>query len=183
MGPRARPSSATRCPAVARSWLSVLLLLCSALAGCGRSSTGHGDQELGFEELSDTAGLSRGAPILTALEPYRLVGGALRVRGRAELPDGTRLEIRIVNVTSGRILTRAQVTVQDRGFETAPLMGERGPFPPDLYRFELVAQFNPAWQPERVLRATDQGRALRGPGITRGSAGQPAFFLREERRL
>ena len=62
-------------------------------------------------------------------------------------------------------------------------MGSRGPLPVDLYRFDVLAHFNPAWQPEQVMRATHDGRSLRGPGITRGTGGQPAFFLREERRL
>jgi len=67
--------------------------------------------------------------------------------------------------------------------ETAPFMGERGPFPEDLYRFEVLAHFNQVWQPDHVLRATHGGRALRGPGMTRGAVGQPTFFLREEIRL
>ena len=62
-------------------------------------------------------------------------------------------------------------------------MSPRGPIPVDLYRFDVLAHFNSAWQPEDVLRATDGGRKLRGPGMTRGTAGQPSFVLHEERRL
>ena len=65
----------------------------------------------------------------------------------------------------------------------AEIEATRGPLPVDLYRFDVLAHFNPAWQPEQVMRATHDGRSLRGPGITRGTGGQPAFFLREERRL
>jgi len=55
--------------------------------------------------------------------------------------------------------------------------------PVDLYRFDVLAHFNSTWQPEKVLRATHDGRSRRAPGITRDPGGQPAFFLREERRL
>ena len=105
------------------------------------------------------------------------------MRGTASLPDGTRLQVSIVRVATGETVLVAQVTVEDGAFETAPLMGPRGPLPVDLYRFDVLAHFNPTWQPEPVLRATHDGRSLRGPGITRGTGGQPAFFLREERRL
>ena len=51
------------------------------LSGCGRRA--ERDAALSFEDLSDTTGLARGAPLLTAFEPYRLRGGAMRVRGSA----------------------------------------------------------------------------------------------------
>jgi len=149
--------------------------------GCSRRQAR--DSTLSFEDLSDTLGLSRGAPILTSFEPYRITGQALRVRGAANLPDGTRLQVSIVRVATGETVLVAQMTVEDRAFETAPLMGARGSLPVDFYRFDVLAHFNPTWQPEQVLRATHDGRSLRGPGITRGTGGQPAFFLREERRL
>ncbi len=159
--------------------LGVLLL--AAPAGCNRRPAR--DTALDFEELSDTTGLSRGEPILTSFEPYRITGQALRVRGTASLPDGARLQVSVVRVATGETVLVAQMTVEDKAFETAPLWGPRGPLPVDLYRFDLLAHFNSAWQPEQVLRATHDGRSLRGPGITRGTGGQPAFFLREERRL
>jgi len=166
-------------------WRACALLLAALLlvaaAGCGRGQSR--DSALSFEDLSDTAGLSHGAPILTSFEPYRITGQALRVRGTASLPDGARLQVSIVRVATGETVMIAQVTVQDRAFETGPLVGPRGPFPVDLYRFEVLAHFNAAWQPAQVLRATHEGRSLRGPGITRGTGGQAAFFLREERRL
>jgi len=150
-------------------------------SGCGRQQSR--DSRLTFEDLSDTAGLTRGAPLLTTLEPYRLGGGSLRIRGTARLPDGTRLQLTMVRVATHETVAVVQVIVQDKGFETAPLMGARGPLPADLYRFEVLAHFNTAWQTEKVMRATDDGRSLRGPGMIRGAAGQPVFFLREERRL
>jgi|WetSurMetagenome_2_1015567.scaffolds.fasta_scaffold762592_1 hypothetical protein len=156
-------------------------ILLAALAGCSRRQAG--DSALSFEDLSDTTGLSRGGPILTSFEPYRMTGQALRVRGTANLPDGTRLQISIVRVATGETILVAQMTVEDKAFETEPLMSSRGPLPVDLYRFDVLAHFNPVWQTEKVLRATHDGRSLRGPGTTRGKGGQPAFFLREERRL
>lgn len=161
--------------------LPAALLLLGLLSGCGRRA--ERDAALSFEDLSDTTGLARGAPLLTAFEPYRLRGGAMRVRGRAELPDGTRLQIKIVRAASGEAVQVVQVAVVDGAFETAPFMTPAGPLPEDLYRFDVLAHFNSAWQPEDVLRATDGGRSLRGPGVTRGAAGQPAFFLHQEVRL
>jgi hypothetical protein len=161
------------------------MLLCVILLigplGCSRRQAR--DTALSFEELSDTTGLTRGAPILTSFEPHRITGQALRVRGTASLPDGTRLQVSIACVATGETLMITQVTVENTAFETTPLWGPSGPLPVDLYRFDVLAHFNSTWQPEQVLRATHDGRSLRGPGITRGTGGQPAFFLREERRL
>ena len=180
-----RAACGSRSPALG-PWRRVIALLLSAillaaLAGCSRRQAR--DDALSFEDLSDTTGLSRGGPILTSFEPYRITGQALRVRGTASLPDGTRLQVSIVRVATDETILVAQMTVEDKAFETEPLMGSRGPLPVDLYRFDVLAHFNPIWQPEQVLRATHDGRSLRGPGITRGKGGQPAFFLREERRL
>jgi hypothetical protein len=55
-----------------------------------------------------------------------------------------------------------------------------GPLPPGKYRFELLAHFTPDWQSADVLRSTDEGRTLRGPGITRSRQGNAAFFMVEE---
>jgi hypothetical protein len=166
-------------------WRAFALLLGAVLLigapGCDRREAR--DPALSFEELSDTTGLSQGAPILTSFDPYRITGQALRVRGTASLPDGTRLQVSIVRVATDEAVIVVQMTVENRTFETEPLWGPRGPLPVDLYRFDVLAHFNSAWQPEQVLRATHDGRSLRGPGITRGTGGQPAFFLREERRL
>jgi len=172
--------SRTRAAALSLVALATATLLLGA-AGCGRRP--ERADSLRFEDLSDTSGLTRGKPILTSFEPYRLNGGAMRLRGTADLPDGTRLQVSIVRRATEETVLIVQATVEKRGFETAPLMGPRGPLPEDLYRFEVLAYFNPAWQPERVLRATREGRSLRGPGVIRGRNGQPAFYLREERRL
>ena len=104
-------------------------------AGCSRQPAR--DTALSFEDLSDTLGLAQGAPILTSFEPYRITGQALRVRGTANLPDGTRLQVSIVCVATGKTVLIAQMTVEGRAFETAPLMGPRGPLPVDLYRFDI----------------------------------------------
>jgi hypothetical protein len=170
----------TRVPRRALALLLGAALLVGA-AGCGRRQAR--DTGLSFEDLSDPTELVRGAPILTSFEPYRITGQALRLRGTANLPDGTRLQVTVARVATGETVLITQMTVEGKSFETEPLMGPRGPLPVDLYRFDVLAHFNSAWQPEQVLRATHDGRSLRGPGITRATGGQPAFFLREERRL
>lgn len=149
---------------------------------CGRGGSRRAT-ELSFEQLSDTAGLSRGRPLLTAFEAERLTGGAMRVRGRLDFPDGTRLQIRVVRARTGEVAQVMQTTIADGAFETPPFMSERGPLPEDRWRFELLAHFNDVWQSAEVLRATGDGQRLRGPGITRTSMGTPTFSLREERRL
>ena len=163
-----------------RGWLFAATLL--ALAGCGRSESDR-SSSLEFERLSDTAGITRGAPILGAFEPYRMSSGAVRVRGTAELPDGTRLQISIYPRNGHEMVQGVQVTIADHRFDSPPVIGDRGPLPAGDYRFELHASFTETTQPPDVLRATDRGRTLRGPGITRDRLGRPMFVLTREVRL
>lgn len=154
------------------------LLLALAAGGCGGEP--KRSQPLTFESLPDTAGLTRGRPILETLQVDRLDGGALRVSGQAELPDGTRLQVAIKKPDGRSSLAMTHMLVRDRRFESPPLLGDMGPLPPGRYRFEVLAHFTPDWQTAEVLRATDQGRTLRGPGVTRTGQGGAAFYLVEE---
>ena len=151
------------------------------LAGCGG---GHEKaQELSFEQLPDTTGLTRGAPILESLEASRMTSGAVRVTGRVRLPDGTKLQIAIKQ-PGGRVsVAMAQVFVQGERFDTPPLLGDRGPLPRGEYRLELLGHFDHDWQSADVLRAMGGGLTLRGPGITRARDGSAALFLTREARL
>jgi hypothetical protein len=179
-----RADSSARHPGWDPKWLHRLLPAVFLLAGAGGCGGRQGRQaQLSFQDLSDTTGLSRGAPILSSFEPVRITGNALLVRGTADLPDGTRLQISVVRAATNETVHITQVTVKDRAFETQAIFGPRGPLPVDLYRFDVVSYFNSAWQPASVLQATNDGRSLRGPGVTRSRGGLPAFFLREERRL
>ncbi len=165
---------------------AVRLLLClgaacvPALAGCGREKP---RQELTFERLPDTTGLSAGAAILERFEPYRTSNGAVRVAGDVRLPDSTRLEI-VIRAPGGAVsVAMSQVVVLGGKFDTPPMLGENGPLPEGEYRFELLSHFDADWQPARVLRATANGRGLHGPGITRARNGDAALFLTREGRL
>lgn len=159
-----------------------LLLLGACLAalaaGCGGEK--RQAQELTFEALPDTAGLSRGGPIVDSLAVERVDGGAMRVRGRVNLPDGTRLQLAIRPAGGGSAVAMTQVLVDAGRFESLPLLGDLGPLPPARYRFEVLAHFTPEWQTAEVMRATGDGKALRGPGITRSRQGDAAFYLMEE---
>ena len=135
---------------------------------------------LTLEVLPDTAGLSQGGPIVDSLAVERLDGGALRVRGRVNLPDGTRMQVAIRRASGGSARAMTRVETNEGRFETPPLLGDQGPLPPGKYRFELLAHFTPDWQSADVLRSTDEGRTLRGPGITRSRQGKAAFFMVEE---
>ncbi len=157
-----------------------LVLLPLALASCGG---GEPSSELSFETLSDTARLSQGAPVLERFEPYRMANGAVRVTGRARLPDGTQLQVAIKEPGGTVSVAMAQAVVQDSQFDTPPLLGDRGPLPEGRYRFEVVVNFNSNWQTPEVMRAIAGGRELRGPGVTRAKNGDPTLFIVREARL
>lgn len=147
-------------------------------AGCGGER--KEPPPLTLEVLPDTAGLSQGSPIVDSLAVERMDSGALRVRGRVSLPDGTQLQVSIRRAGGGSALAMTRVVANEGRFETPPLVGDLGPLPPDKYRFELLAHFTPDWQSAEVLRSTDEGRTLRGPGITRSRQGKAAFFMEQE---
>lgn len=151
-----------------------------ALAGCSREKP---QQELTFERLPDTTGLSAGVAIVERIEPYRMSNGAVRVSGDARLPDSTRLQIAIRTTAGGVSVAMAQVVVVGGKFDTPPLLGERGPLPAGNYRVEVLAHFNEDWQTGRVLREMGYGKGLRGPGITRARNGDAALLLTREGRL
>jgi hypothetical protein len=160
--------------------LALVALL--AVTGCGRRHE-EPASELKFELPTDTTGLSRGSALLTRIEPYRLPGGGLRIRGEVGFPDGVRLQISIVRKGTHDMLARVQVVTADHRFETTPILPERGALPRGAYRLEVLALFNPAWQTAEVLRVTNDGRDLRGPGMSRDPVGGASFFLVEERKL
>lgn len=164
----------------ARPQRFVLLGACLAALAAGCGGERKEAPPLTLETLPDTAGLSRGAPIVDSLSVERMDGGALRVAGRVHLPDGTRLQVSIRPEGGGASLAMTHALVHEGRFETPPLAGDMGPLPPDRYRFEVVAHFTPDMQTAAVLRATGDGKALRGPGITRSKQGDAAFYLVEE---
>ena len=156
--------------------------LSAGLAGCGG---GHEKpaQELSFEQLPDTTGLTRGAPVLESLEASRMTSGAVRVTGRVRLPDGTKLQIAIKQ-PGGRVsVAMAEVVVQGERFDTPPLLGENGPLPRGKYQLELLGHFDHDWQTGDVLRAMGGGATLRGPGITRARDGSAALYITQEAHL
>jgi hypothetical protein len=172
-------------------WTALALAagLTMVFSGCGGGSGGRGPggekpaQELSFERLPDTTGLTRGAPILESFEATRMSSGAVRVSGHIRLPDGTKLQVAIKQ-PGGRVsMAMAQVFVEGGQFDTPPLLGESGPLPRGEYHLELLGHFDPDWQSDDVMRAMGGGLALRGPGITRARDGRAALFLTREARL
>lgn len=165
---------------------AVPLVLCLALfaaalvAGCGSRTE---KSEVTFEPLDaapDTAGLTQGDPLLVSLEPSRTSEGAVTLAGRVRLPESTKVQV-AVKVPGGEVaMAMAHVFVHDGGFVTTPLMGDEGPLKQGRYRVEVLVPFTPDWQTAEVLRATGDGKRLRGPGITRGRDGRAALFLTRE---
>jgi hypothetical protein len=164
-----------------RAWVLALVAVVS-IAGCGRRRE-QPAPELKLEPLGDTAGLSKGEPLLNRIEPYRVSNGVLRVRGNVNFPDGVRIQISMYRKGTNEMLSRVQVVVDNHRFDSPPIIGHEGPLPHGRYRFEYLALFNEAWQSKDVMRRTDNGRALRGPGVTRDRVGGAAFYLVEERTL
>lgn len=151
------------------------------LAGCGKGGgAGSAQDDLTFQRLADTTGLGAGAPIVEAFEAWRMDSGALRVKGHSRLPDGTRLTVAIRRPEARQALAQVQMTLADGAFESPPIIGERAPLPKARYLFEISAHFTPDWQPAAVLRSTDDGRSLRGPGMTRTHVGDPELYLVED---
>jgi hypothetical protein len=137
-----------------------------------------------LEKERDTTGLSHGGTLMRKFEPYRMENGALRVRGELGFPDQTVLQIAISRPGERYALTRVQSVVNRGRFDTAPIIDAKGsPFAPGAYRFELTVFFESSLQPRSVMRSTNDGRDLRGPGITRDRNGIPAFSYTEDRRL
>jgi hypothetical protein len=156
-------------------------------AGCGRRQEASHARPLTLEELDrrrDTTGLSEGTAIVRRFEPYRMENGAMRVRGELRLPVGTVLQITVFRPGERWPFARVQSEVRDGGhFDTAPIIAGRGPAPAGRYHFALTVYFDAASQPPEVLRATDDGRRLRGPGVTRDLQGGAAFSYAEDLRL
>ena len=162
-------------------WARVLpCLMLSALVSCGRDKPAS---ELSFESLPDTSGLSAGADVVQEFEPYRMANGAVRVKGRVRVPDGTLIQIAIKSPKGQVSMAMAQVRVQGQWFDTPPLLGENGPLPKGEYRFELLSHFTPMWQGAEGEGALRAGPSLRGPGITRARDGAAALYLVKEARL
>jgi hypothetical protein len=159
------------------------LLAALLIAGCGSKPAEQGSA-LTFQRLDgeDTTGLSRGASLLRAFDVERDPAGALRARGKLDLPEGTRLELIVYPPQGAEVLARTQFALREGGFESPPIQGAGRPLSVGPYHFQLRGVFDPAMQPAEVMSATAQGRALRGPGVIHGRNGLIAFVHDQELR-
>jgi len=166
--------------------IAVAFLGLAAATGCGRKGGDHGSsQDLTFEKLPggvDTTGLTEGKPLIEQFDLIRMSNGALRVTGRARLPEGTKLQVSLHDVRGGIAVASTQVTVEGGEFGSPPFVGDTGPLKVAVYRVEILAHFTSEWQPANVLAETGGGKRLRGPGITRSKVGGAALYLVEEMR-
>ncbi len=159
---------------------TLALLTAVLLAGCSREKPA---EKLSFENLSDTTSLSEGAPLLESFQAYRMQNGAARVHGVLRLPDSTKVQVAIKKPGGGVSVAMTHVVVIGGTFDSPPMLGDQGALPKATYQYEISVHFNPDWQPLRVLQATNDGRALRGPGITRARNGEAVLFLTREGTL
>lgn len=160
-------------PPIRALW--VLGIALAMVAGCGRRGSPR-EGPLTFERLADTTGLSQGLPVFAGVELYRIAGDALRVKGLARLPDGTRLRLSLLKPGHDNVTAEVVAEVTSGAFDSPPLFGERGPLPITDWRLEVCATFAPGDQPMEVMESTNDGRALRGPGVTRTQIGGAAVY-------
>lgn len=154
------------------------------IAGCG-SKPPEKESTLRFRRHEggvDTSGISRGKALLQAFDVERDAAGALRARGRLDLPDATQIELIVYAPRRAQVLARTQFALHERRFESPPLFGAGGPLPEGLYHFQLRGRFDPDLQPAAVMKAVGNGRNLRGPGIIRVGSGTVAFVHDQELR-
>ena len=160
--------------------LPVIALVALVPAACGRRDAPATNGDLTFEKLADTTGLSHGDPLVEDFDAYRMDSGALRVKGRSRLPDGTRIRVAIKRPGERGTVALVQVEVGRGTFDSPPIIGEHGALPAGRYAFEITAQFDSSFQTPEVLRATQNGTSLRGPGITRTRIGGAMLWLSRE---
>ncbi|MCE9626347.1 MAG: hypothetical protein K8R56_00335, partial [Candidatus Eisenbacteria bacterium] len=118
-----------------------------------------------------------------SFEPSRMKNGAVLVHGKLRLPDSTKVQVAIKKPGSTVAVGMVHVWVIGGVFDSPPILGDAGPLPKGDYAFEITVHFNADWQPPRVLRESNNGQSLRGPGITRARNGDAALFLTREGSL
>ncbi len=151
------------------------------LAGCGaRGDSSAGDSPLTFERLTGSPLFSNDGPVLDRLDAFRMSDGALRVKAVARLPEGTRTQVAIKSGPDHAALVSVNALVRHGEILSPPMMTETGPLPAGQYQFEISAQFAAGWQSPQVLRATDHGKRLKGPGTLRTRGGGTMVLLAEE---
>ena len=158
------------------SWLAL-----AALAGCdGRGKPSAGGSTLTFERLTDMSGFSSGAATVESFDAYRLPDRSLRVKARVRLPEGTRVQVAVKSGPGGAALVVVRALVLRGEIVSPPMIAESGPLPVSRYQFEISAQFTAGWQSREILRATHDGKSLRGPDIVRTPSGGTMFWLVQE---
>ena len=156
-------------------------LALAALTGCdGRGKSPASGSGLTFERLTDMAGLSSGAATVESFDAYRLPDRSLRVKARVRLPEGTRVQVAVKSGPGGAALVVVRAIVLRGEIVSPPMITSSGPLPVGGYEFEISAQFTAGWQSREILRATHDGRSLRGPEIVRTPSGGTMFWLVKE---
>jgi hypothetical protein len=156
-------------------------LALAALAGCdGRGKPAGGGSGLTFERLTGLAGLTSGGASVESFDAFRLPDRSLRVKARVRLPEGTRVQVAVKSGPAGAALVVVRAMVMRGEIVSPPMATSSGPLPVGPYQFEISAQFMAGWQSREILRATHDGKSLRGPEIVRTPGGGTMFWLVKE---
>jgi hypothetical protein len=103
--------------------------------------------------------------------------GKLVVGGVCYFPDGTRLDVALVD-SSGSIVARSQPTVEDAMFNSLPLSVPDTTGGPRDYVVHLSASFAPGAQSPEVLRKVKPGTEFVGEGMMVNRQGHLAYSRR-----
>jgi hypothetical protein len=159
--------------------LSLLVVAASSL-GCGSSEAPEGPVS---DDRVHAAGADRKVRLEFDSGPVGEVvftkdtAGKLVVGGVCYFPDGTRLDVALVD-TVGNVLARSQPTVEDAKFSTLPLSVPDTPGEPHSYTVHLSASFAPGAQSLEVLRQVKPGQTYVGEGMMMSRQGHFAYSRR-----
>jgi hypothetical protein len=172
--------------------LLLVLLLVAGPAGCGRPPGNAGEPVP--DSATGSAGTRGPAPDtgragpaflavyrdgpLDELRVVRATDGGLVVAGVAGFPEGTRITVSLLGRGAGGGLepvASSRARVEAGRFMSTPLAAVSGPPPPGVHVLRVTVPFGPGDQDPAVLRAADDGRRFRGPGVHEPAGGRIVF--------
>lgn len=153
----------------------------AALSGCSRERDTPGAAS---DDLVHRAGTDRRVRLKFESGPLgeivitRDTAGRLVIGGVCYFPDGTRLDVALVD-TAGQVISRSQPVIEDAMFTSLPLaVPDTSGWSGHGYDIQLSASFAPGAQAPEVLRQVKPGRAFVGEGMMLSRQGHFAYSRR-----